>query len=83
MVVLTVCHIGVFHHKQKFKNLSESWSKVCPFLLGILCGILKRTPYVYTTLVYPSVTWYQRLNSLTNVLEIWYGSSFQKIVQQA
>jgi hypothetical protein len=82
MAVLTVCRNGIFLHKQKFKNWSKSWSKVCPFLLGILYGVLKRTPYVYTTLVYPSVTWYQRLKSLTKFLEIWYGSSFQKTVEQ-
>lgn len=78
MAVLTVWRTGIFLHKQKFKNWSESWSKVCPFLLGIFYGVLKRTPYAYTTLVLPSVTWYQRLDSLTYVLEIWYGSSFKK-----
>jgi len=71
MAVLTVCHTGIFLHKQKFKNWSKSWLKNMSIFIRHPYGLLKRTPCAYTTLDHPSVTCYQRLNSLANVLEIW------------
>jgi hypothetical protein len=74
MVILTVCLNGIFLHKQKFKNWFIKLVKgVSIFIRHSLWYIKKSTLGVQR----------MHLTFLTNFLEIWYGSGFQTVVDQA